>query len=90
MISGKGDLRFQILDNTESDLVLSPDHPRKAIPEAGSTVEIQIRLQMPYVDPKLCTGCGICEHECPVSGQRAIRVTAENESRSKNRALLLS
>ena len=42
---------------------------------------LQVRLQQPYVDPDLCIGCGICEHECPVSGLRAIRVGAENESR---------
>ncbi len=41
----------------------------------------EVRLQQPYVDPQLCIGCGICEHECPVSGLRAIRVTAENETR---------
>lgn len=45
-------------------------------------------LRRPVVDPSRCTGCGICEHECPVSGLRAIRVTAENESRSRDRRLL--
>jgi ferredoxin len=48
-----------------------------------------VRLQQPLVDPARCIGCGVCEHECPVSGQRAIRVTAENESRSAKRSLLL-
>lgn len=48
-----------------------------------------VRLQRPYVDPLHCTGCGICEHVCPVSGLRAIRVTAENETRSRDRALWL-
>ncbi len=57
--------------------------------EPGSQVTIQVRLQRPYVDPILCIGCGICEHECPVSGKRAIRVTAENESRSPGHSLLL-
>ncbi|MDA0748802.1 MAG: 4Fe-4S dicluster domain-containing protein [bacterium] len=50
----------------------------------------QIRLTQPYVDPKLCIGCGICEHECPVKDHRAIRVTAVGETRSKDRSLLLS
>ena len=45
-------------------------------------------LQKPYVDPARCIGCGICEHECPVSGLRAIRVTAENESRTRSHRLL--
>ena len=39
--------------------------------------------------PRACIGCGVCEHECPVSGLRAIRVTAENESRSRKHSLLL-
>ncbi|MGC9195315.1 MAG: 4Fe-4S binding protein [Syntrophobacteraceae bacterium] len=41
------------------------------------------------VDPERCVGCGVCEHECPVSGQRAIRVSAEGESRSRKHSLLL-
>ena len=56
---------------------------------AEKEITVQVRLQRPYVDPKLCIGCGICEHECPVSGRRAIRVTAENESRSPGRSLVL-
>ena len=50
----------------------------------------KIKLQQPYVDPKLCIGCGICEHECPVKDLRAIRVTAVGETRSTDRSLLLS
>jgi polyferredoxin/formate hydrogenlyase subunit 6/NADH:ubiquinone oxidoreductase subunit I len=46
-------------------------------------------LQQPYVDPHLCIGCGICEHECPVRDYRAIRVTAVGETRSEERSLLL-
>lgn len=55
----------------------------------GQTIEIHIRLQRPYVDPKQCIGCGVCEHECPVQGRRAIRVTAENESRQRKHRLVL-
>ena len=50
---------------------------------------LQVRLQSPQIDPDLCTGCGICEHECPVSGLRAIRVSAEGESRDRKHSLLL-
>jgi ferredoxin len=57
-------------------------------PAAGSRVFIEVRLQKPMVDPEHCIGCGICQHECPVSGLRAIRVTAENESRTKKHSLL--
>lgn len=28
----------------------------------------------PYVDKSLCTGCGICEYQCPVEGDSAIRI----------------
>jgi ferredoxin len=47
------------------------------------------KLRRPYVDPQLCIGCGICEHECPVKDLRAIRVTAVGETRSSDRSLLL-
>jgi ferredoxin len=47
-----------------------------------------VRLQRPFMDPAKCTGCGMCEHECPVSGLRAIRVYSENESRSRRGRML--
>lgn len=47
-------------------------------------------LERPYIDPTLCIGCGICEHECPVVDERAVYVTAVGESRSKERSLLLN
>jgi len=48
-----------------------------------------ITLRRPYVDPSLCIGCGICEHECPVKDLAAIRVSAIGESRSEERKLLM-
>ena len=56
---------------------------------AGEAVEVQVRLQLPQVDPAACIGCGACEHECPVSGRRAIRVFGENQSRHPEHSLLL-
>jgi ferredoxin len=56
---------------------------------AGGKVDILVRLLRPFVDAARCTGCGMCEHECPVSGQRAIRVYAENESRSRPGRMLI-
>jgi formate hydrogenlyase subunit 6/NADH:ubiquinone oxidoreductase subunit I len=50
---------------------------------------VQVRLQRPVVDPARCIGCGVCEHECPMSGLRAIRVTADNETRSASHSVLL-
>jgi polyferredoxin len=79
----------RIVSNWERGLRVADGLPFESPPISGSRVEIQIRLQQPYVDPKHCTGCGVCEHECPVSGKRAIRVTADNESRTPERALLL-
>jgi len=39
---------------------------------------------VPTVDLGLCIGCGLCERECPVVGdRRAIYVTAEGETRSQ-------
>ncbi len=49
---------------------------------ATAKADILVRLQRPFVDAARCIGCGMCEHECPVSGLRAIRVSGENESRS--------
>ena len=48
-----------------------------------------ITLRRPYVDPALCIGCGICEHECPVTDEAAIRVSAVGETRSRDRRLLM-
>ena len=56
---------------------------------AGARVDIVVRLSRPYVDAARCIGCGMCEHECPVSGRRAIRVYSENESRSRSGRLLI-
>ncbi len=33
-----------------------------------------VTLQFPHVVRDLCIGCGICEYQCPVSGEAAIRV----------------
>ena len=38
----------------------------------GSSAVIPVKL--PYVVPELCIGCGICEFNCPVNNQAAIRV----------------
>ena len=70
-----------ILKNTARSLTISPKRPWNPFPTSGSRVEIFIRLQRPFVDPARCIGCGVCEHECPV--------TAENESRNRKHRLLL-
>ncbi len=47
-----------------------------------------VLLQRPYVDPELCTGCGLCENRCPVGEQAAIRVSAVGESRDPANRML--
>ncbi len=43
----------------------------------------------PYVDPRHCIGCGLCQHECPVKDRAAIRVTAAGESRAPDGSFFL-
>ena len=85
----EGDEPRKIVANTENTIVISSDNQFEKIPVPGSKIEIQVRLQRPYVDIEKCIGCGVCEHECPVSGKRAVRVSAEGETRSTDRTLLL-
>jgi polyferredoxin/ferredoxin len=83
-----GPLR-RIVANTDRAIVMAPEPPWAVVPAAGSRIEVRIRLQQPHVQPHRCIGCGVCEHECPVRGRRAIRVTAENESRNPANRMLL-
>ncbi len=89
-IVGNGpEKRYPIGTNTDRAIVLRDGLALDTPLEPGTRVHVQVRLQRPQVDPERCIGCGVCEHECPVTGQRAIRVTAENESRSRKRSMLL-
>lgn len=82
------DTRPRLIEtNSANEIVVSALDGWTVAPPENTPVAIVIRLQQPYVDPKLCIGCGMCEHECPVSGLRAIRVTAENESRDPRHSL---
>jgi ferredoxin len=81
--------RKRIVDNTANTVTIASSRPWNPPPPSKTPIHLQVRLQLPFVDPKLCIGCGICEHECPVKVKRAIRVTPENESRARERALLL-
>lgn len=87
--SFEGSERRKIIANDKSSLQISPNEQFTKIPASGSTIEVQIRLQRPLVDIEKCIGCGVCEHECPVSGKKAIRVSAEGETRSPDKKLLL-
>jgi len=81
---------LKIAANTEKTIELDADSPLNEIPADGAQIEVQVRLQKPFVDVEKCIGCGVCEHECPVSGKRGIRVSAEGETRSSNKALLIN
>jgi NAD-dependent dihydropyrimidine dehydrogenase PreA subunit len=78
----------RIVDIGPGGLTLA-DQSFTASDAGGARIILLVRLQKPYVDPARCIGCGVCEHECPVKGRRAIRVTAENETRERRHRLLL-
>jgi ferredoxin len=72
----------KIISNTTDTVKISLDS-LIVLPKAGNEVQIQIKLQQPYINPVLCIGCGLCEHECPVSGKGAVFVTPLGQSREK-------
>ena len=80
--------RSKIAANSADTIELAAGENFGTIPAVGERIEIQVRLQRPMVDITKCVGCGICEHECPVSGRKAIRVSAEGETRSTDRKIL--
>ena len=49
----------------------------------------KLPVQLPFVDLKRCTGCGICENKCPVRGLPAIRTIAAGETRSLKNQIIL-
>jgi polyferredoxin/ferredoxin len=81
--------RRRITGIVGSRLTLESSPAGEALSAKGAKVDIVVRLSRPFVDPARCIGCGMCEHECPVSGRRAIRVYSENESRSRPGRLLI-
>jgi ferredoxin len=87
--SGGITARTRILSNYQDSIILDSHLSPELVAADSKRIELQVRLQSPQVDPERCTGCGICEHECPVSGLRAIRVSAEGESRHRKHSLLL-
>jgi ferredoxin len=53
-------------------------------PEPGAKVVLKLEYKVPRMDTALCIGCGLCERECPVVGdRRAVYVTSEGETRSQ-------
>jgi len=85
----EGNKYSRITANTESSIEIASDRSFLETLRAGGKIEVQVRLQRPYIDIEKCIGCGVCEHECPVSGKRAIRVSAAGETRNADRRLLV-
>ena len=50
---------------------------------------LEQRMKRPYIDPKVCTGCGACEFACPVADQPAVYITTIGESRSPENQIIL-
>lgn len=77
--------------NGNSECIVCEEHcptPEKAIrlreEEVYSVMAGEvIKVKRPYVDEKLCIGCGICETRCPLSDRSAIVVSCRGESRAE-------
>jgi polyferredoxin len=81
--------RQQVIGATADSLLLAQAPAWSPTIASGQRLQLTIRLQQPVVDPALCIGCGVCEHECPIKGKAAIRVTAENATRDPRQRVLL-
>jgi len=73
----------------DSDCIVCEEHcptADKAIKlrtENVVTMSGEVReFKRPYVDERLCVGCGICETKCPLTDRAAIAVTSRGESRA--------
>ena len=90
-VSGQTPSATLIPETGSSGTRLTLDSPleRRGLPAEGAQMDIVVRLSRPFVDAAKCIGCGRCEHEGPVSGQHAIRVYGDNESRSRPGRMLI-
>jgi len=78
-----GVTRRHRIKGNDADTVLI-DGTLDPIPQPGDVAALHLEIKVPKVDTELCIGCGLCEHECPVVGdRRAVYVTAEGETRSQ-------
>jgi len=56
--------------------------PYNAISSLSETIRGNTLLR-PFVDERICTGCGLCEARCPIEGASAIQIFSINEERKK-------
>lgn len=85
-----GDKLVKIISNHKNSLIFEKTDEISGLSVDNiKEIEIKVKLQRPYVDIEKCIGCGICEHECPVSGKRAVSVSADGQSREPEHKILL-
>ncbi len=53
-----------------------------AISSLNETVR-DVTILRPFVDERICTGCGLCESRCPIEGPSAIQVYSIGEERKR-------
>lgn len=54
--------------------------PYNAISSLNETIRGTTLLR-PFVDERICTGCGLCETQCPIEGESAIQIHSIGEER---------
>jgi formate hydrogenlyase subunit 6/NADH:ubiquinone oxidoreductase subunit I len=54
--------------------------PFNAISSLNETIHGTTLLR-PFVDERICTGCGLCEARCPIEGRAAVEVYSIGEER---------
>ncbi len=57
--------------------------PYNAINSLTETIR-DTTLLRPFVDERMCTGCGLCEARCPIEGRAAIEVFSIGEERKRH------
>lgn len=54
--------------------------PYNSISSLNETIR-DVTLLRPFVDERICTGCGLCEARCPIEGPAAIEIFSIGEER---------
>jgi formate hydrogenlyase subunit 6/NADH:ubiquinone oxidoreductase subunit I len=57
--------------------------PYNAISSLNETIHGTTLLR-PFVDERICTGCGLCEARCPIEGRSAIEIFSIGEERKRH------
>ena len=57
--------------------------PYNAISSLNETIR-ETTLLRPFVDERICTGCGLCEARCPIEGRAAIEIFSIGEERKRH------